>query len=69
MAEEYRQNTKYSDFEYDPEAEQNTKKYRLPFALCKANGIPIQDWWRPSDAWEALSNAGYVIDVSEEYNE
>ena len=27
------------DFEYDPEAEDNTKKYRLPFALCKANGI------------------------------
>ncbi len=57
------------EFKYDPEQEENTKKYRLPFALCKANGIVIQDWWRPRDAWEALKRGGHVDDVSEEYKE
>lgn len=57
------------NFEYDPEAEDNVKKYRLPFALCKAHGIPIQDWWTPRDAWEALKNGGFVDDVSDEYKE
>lgn len=31
------------DFKNDPEGGGN-KKYRLPFALCKERGIPIQDW-------------------------
>lgn len=57
------------EFQYDPEAEDNTRKFRLPFALCKANGITIQDWWTPRDAWEALKKGGYVDDVSEEYKE
>lgn len=56
------------DFEHDPEKGGNVK-YRLPFALCKENGIPIQDWWTPRDAWEALENHGYVDDVDEEYAE
>lgn len=67
MANEFRQNTGYDDFKYDPEAEDNAKKYRLPFALCKAKGIEIKDWWTPTDAWAALRNGGYVADVSEEY--
>ena len=54
------------DFKYDPEGGGNVK-YRLPFALCKENGIPIQDWWTPRDAWDALKNGGYVEDVDEEY--
>ena len=58
-----------NDFQYDPEAEDNSKKYRLPFALCKANGIEVEDWWTPKDAWEALKNGGYVDDVSDEYKE
>lgn len=57
------------DFEYDPEAEDNSKKYRLPFALCKARGIKIEDWWTPRNAWDALRDGGYVDDVSEEYKE
>ena len=56
-----------NDFSYDPEAEENTKKYRLPFALCKAHGIAIQDWWTPKDAWAALERGGQINDVSEEY--
>ena len=55
------------EFKYDAEAEENTRKYRLPFALCKAQGIAIQDWWTPRDAWEALKRGGRVDDVSEEY--
>lgn len=58
-----------NDFQYDPEAEDNSKKYRLPFALCKANGIQTEDWWTPKDAWEALKHGGIVDDVSEEYKE
>ena len=54
------------DFKNDPEAGGNAK-YRLPFALCKAKGIKIQDWWTPRDAWEALKSGGYVEDVDEEY--
>lgn len=56
-------------FTYDPEGEDEsgTAKFRLPFGLCKAHGIKIQDWWSPKDAWEALRNGGYVKDVSEEY--
>ena len=57
------------DFKHDPEAEDNAKKYRLPFALCKAHGIATQDWWTPRDAWKALENGGVVDDVSEEYKE
>ena len=56
------------DFKYDPEAGgEDTKKLRLPFALCKSAGIKIQDWWTPRDAWNALKNGGIVDDVSEEY--
>ena len=55
------------EFKYDPESGEDTKKYRLPFALCKAKGIKIQDWWSPRDAWDALRNNGYVKDVDEEY--
>lgn len=55
------------EFKYDPEAEERARHTRLPFALCKANGIQIQDWWRPRDAWEALKSGGHVQDVSEEY--
>ena len=35
-----------NNFKYDPEEEDesNSKKYRLPFALCKAAGIQIEDW-------------------------
>ena len=57
------------DFKYDPEAEDKSKKYRLPFSLCKQNGIQIEDWWTPKDAWEALKHGGVVDDVSEEYKE
>ena len=68
----YRQNASYGeiqneDFKYDPEAEDNTKKYRLPFALCKSRGIKIEDWWTPKDAWAALERRG--INPSDEYNE
>ena len=55
------------EFKYDPEAGEDTKKLRLPFALCKAKGIEIKDWWTPRDAWNALRNRGEVQDVSEEY--
>lgn len=55
------------EFRYDPEAEENSKKFRLPFALCKANGIAIQDWWTPRDAWAALERNGDVENVSDEY--
>ena len=41
----------------------------MPFGLCKAHGIKIQDWWTPSDAWNALKSGGYVTNVSEEYAE
>ena len=56
-------------FKYDPEGEteEGSKKYRLPFGICKAHGIQIQDWWRPKDAWEALRNRGIVKEPSEEY--
>ena len=54
------------DFEYDPEKGGNAK-LRLPFALCKERGIPIQDWWTPRDAWDALKNGGYIDDVDEEF--
>ena len=58
-------------FRYDPEAddENNARKYRLPFALCKAQGIAVQDWWTPRDAWNALKNHGVVEDVSDEYKD
>ena len=55
------------EFKYDPEAGEDNKKLRLPFALCKAKGIEIKDWWTPRDAWNALRNRGEVQDVSEEY--
>lgn len=56
------------EFKYDPEEQDSKNKFlRLPFALCKAQGIAIQDWWTPKDAWRALKNGGYVSDVSEEY--
>ena len=56
-------------FKYDPEGEEqnNSKATRLPFGICKAHGIPIQDWWTPKDAWEALKNNGIVREVSDEY--
>lgn len=57
------------EFKNDPEANEDSKKYRLPFALCKKYGIPIQDWWTPRDAWNALKSGGTVSDVSEEYKD
>lgn len=54
-------------FEYDPENEDKIRGTRLPFGLCKAHGIEIQEWWTPRDAWAALQNGGFVGDVSEEY--
>lgn len=78
MAEEFKktglmdgmgENNDDDDFKNDPEGESNAKKYRLPFALCKAKGIKIQDWWTPRDAWDALKNGGYVEDVDEEYSD
>lgn len=56
-------------FKHDPEAGKDSKKLRLPFALCKAKGIAIQDWWTPSDAWKALKKGGVVDNVSDEYAE
>lgn len=58
-----------NNFKYDPEdeLESNAKKYRLPFALCKAAGIQVQDWWRPRDAWEALQRGGHIDNVSDAY--
>lgn len=58
-----------NNFRYDPEEEleSNAKKYRLPFALCKAAGIQIQDWWRPRDAWEALRRGGHIDNVPDAY--
>ena len=56
-------------FVYDPETEEASKGTGLPFGLCKARGIKIEDWWTPKDAWQALQNGGYVDDVSEEYKE
>jgi len=53
-------------FEYDPENDNKRAKFlRLPFALCRANGIEIKDWWRPRDAWNALKNNGIVDEPSE----
>ena len=75
MAEEFKktglmdgmgENNDDDDFKNDPEGGGN-KALRLPFALCKAKGIKIQDWWTPRDAWDALKNGGYVEDVDEEY--
>lgn len=60
------ENNDDDDFKNDPEGGGN-KALRLPFALCKAKGIKIQDWWTPRDAWNALKNGGYVEDVDEEY--
>ena len=42
-------------------------KYRLPFALCRANGIEIGDGWTPRDAWEALKKSGTISNVEEGY--
>ena len=75
MAEEFKktglmdgmgENNDDDDFKNDPEGGGN-KALRLPFALCKAKGIKIQDWWTPRDAWNALKSGGYVEDVDEEY--
>lgn len=60
-------NNPNKDFKHDPEAEDNVKKYRLPFALCKSRGIETEDWWTPIDAWEALQEGGFIEDVSDEY--
>lgn len=55
-------------FKYDPEEENNGNgKYRLPFALCKARGIKIEDWWTPRHAWEALKRGG--LDADEAYKD
>jgi len=40
----------------------NTK---LPFGLCKKEGIEIKPDWTPKDAWDALKGKGY--DPGEEY--
>lgn len=68
---EYRQNANWNgdDFKYDPEAEEGSKNTRLPFALCKAHGIAIQDWWTPRNAWDALKSKGIVDNVLDEYKE
>lgn len=57
------------NFNYDPEAEEKSKGTRLPFGLCRANGIQIKEWWTPKDAWDALRKGGVVDDVSEAYAE
>ncbi len=57
------------DFQYDPEAEENSKKYRLPYALCKAKGIKVEEWWKPSDCWRALKNGGYIKSVPQAYKD
>lgn len=57
------------NYNYNRITKRDTKKYRLPFALCKSRGITIQDWWRPRDAWNALKRKGVVDNVSEEYKE
>ena len=49
-------------------SEEDTRKYRLPFALCKDYHIQTQDWWTPRDAWEALIKHGIVEDVSDAYD-
>lgn len=56
-------------FKYDPEKEEESGngKYRLPFALCKARGIKIEDWWTPRHAWEALKKGG--LDVDDAYKD
>ena len=41
-------------------------KYRLPFGLCKKFGINIQDWWTPTDAWNALK--GYNVSPDKAYD-
>ena len=58
-------------FRYDPESENEDKERakRLPFGICKAHGIKIEDWWSPRDAWNALQERGIVREVSEEYKE
>ena len=45
--------------------EESPARYRLPFALCKKKGIPIESWWTPRDAWDALAGRG--IHADEEY--
>ena len=57
------------EFEYDPEAEQSSKATRLPYGLCKAHGIKVEDWWTPRDAWNALKSGGFVDDVNDAYKE
>lgn len=58
------------EFKYDPEGEdRSAARTRLPFGICKAHGIKIEDWWTPRHAWEALKNHGIVKEVSEEYKE
>lgn len=58
------------EFKYDPEGEEGgAAKTRLPFGICKAHGIKIEDWWTPRHAWEALKNHGIVKEVSDEYKE
>lgn len=74
MAKIFRENSRENgvddddnNIDYDPE--KGGAKYRLPFALCKAKGIEIKDWWTPRDAWNALERGGVTDDVSEEYEE
>jgi len=73
MPKEYKQNTPHSkiveedNFEYDPEKPKPSTRYSLPFALCKQRNIPIQDWWTPRDAWNALKRQG--VDPSKEYSD
>jgi hypothetical protein len=47
----------------DDEVEDN-RKYRLPFALCKARGIAVPDGATPRDAWMLLK--GYGVNPDEE---
>ena len=40
---------------------------RIPFGLCKREGISVQNGWTPRDAWSALAGKGY--DVGSVYRE
>lgn len=42
----------------DKKVKRNRAILRLPFGLCKRNGIDIGKGWTPRDAWDALKGAG-----------
>lgn len=49
----------------DEDESEDSRKYRLPFALCKARGIPIPEGCTPRKAWMLLK--GYKVDPDTEY--